>query len=107
MLILTTGTHGPNLASVERVVSNASLTLKFRCRYKLLYTFRSDCVAEMRVAEFGGSDPLLLLLHPPARFHSQSNCPLEIFIRHLGIAGIKQLQKPAYGLIHGVRIPPA
>ncbi|EXI72922.1 MAG: hypothetical protein AW07_03058 [Candidatus Accumulibacter sp. SK-11] len=61
----------------------------------------------MRIAEFGGADPLLLLLDAPADFQCQTNRPFQVLVAHgLVLRRIEQLQESADRLVGPVQVTP-
>ena len=56
------------------------LALQLRGGDELLDAVLADAVAELRVAELGAADALLLLLDPPAALQRQPDRPLEVLV---------------------------
>ena len=66
-------------------------------------------VAEVGVAELGGADALLLLLHPAAALQREAHRPFQVLVARprISAVGIEQLQQAADGLVDGVGVAPA
>ena len=56
--------------------------LQLRRDHELLHAVLAQRVAELRVAELGGADPLLLFLYPATALQRQPHRPFQVFIRH-------------------------
>src|SRR5437899_1161297 len=70
----------PDLTRRQRVRPDLVLALQLGRRNELLHTFGPEVIAEVRVAELGRADTLLLLLHAAAAFDGQPHGPLKILV---------------------------
>ena len=79
--------------------------LKFRRDHELLNAVLAERVTELRVAELGRSDPLLLFFHPATAFQREPHGPFQVVVRHRIIGrGMNQLEQPANGLADRVLV---
>jgi hypothetical protein len=100
MLVLSAGRERPDLPGLKRLVADAALALQLRSRDEFLDAFGAQRVAEMRVAELGGADALLLFLDAAAHFQRQPHGPFQVFVADFGIlAGEISFNRPLIVLL--------
>ena len=85
----------PDLTRRQRICADLLVALDLRRRDELLDTVLADPVAEVRVAELGAPDPLLLLLHSAPALEREPHRPFEVLVGdlHLRIR-VEQLEQP-------------
>ena len=107
-LVHPAGADAPDLAGRERVAVDMVLAAKLGGDDELLDPVPAQRVAELRVAELGRDDPLLLLLDPAPAFQGQPDGPFQILIgdRLVG-RRVDQLQQSTDRLADGVLVPAA
>jgi hypothetical protein len=100
-------TDCPNLARWQRIGLDSLVGLKLRCCDEDLHSVRSECVAEIGVAELALKDSFLLLLDPAPALQRKLDDPLQVFIREGRMRiRVKKLYKPADRLTDGFDIAP-
>ena len=79
-LVLPAGADRPDLTGGQGIAADMVFALQFGRDDELLNAVLAHRVAELRVAELGGPDPLLLFLDPAAAFQGQPDGPFQVFV---------------------------
>src|SRR5690606_21407514 len=78
--LAATWTDRPHLTGRQRVSFDGFVAVEFRRRHELLDAFRTEDVAEVRVAELTLEAALLLLLYTTTRLEGGTNDPFEVVV---------------------------
>src|SRR5690554_7485117 len=68
MLVLATRAHCPNLAALQRFITNPTLALQFRGTDEFFNAFHAHGVAEVSITKLRRANTLLLLLDASTHF---------------------------------------
>jgi hypothetical protein len=79
-LVHPAGADAPDLAWRQWVGVDVILAAKLGRDHELLDSVPAQRVAELRVAELGGNDPLLLLLDPAPALQGQPDGRFQVFL---------------------------